>query len=595
MAKYVQKYGAQWSIGDPIAIELACIQRGGEWIDKNGVRCGAGLFTHYQNLQKALWPGKAWHKWNELVLGELVKGGIVGIMGPASSAKTHEAAAYALCTYFAFPDETTILCSSTTRDMLEMRIWGEIKKYFRKARERFPWLPGNFIESKQMITSDGKEVEGREFRNGVKGVACKRGGTWEGLGDYIGIKNKRVMLIADESQLMEMGFFDSVPNLNSNPWFQLIALGNPKDITDPLGQVCEPKEGWESIPEDDKTKVWETRLWGGRCVQLVGTDSPNFDYPEGAEPFPFLIGRRAIRQAEEYYGKESWQVLMMCYGRIPLSAMERRVITRSLCEKFWAFEEPVWGDGKITKIFALDAAYGSVGGDRCVGGELQFGKDRDGKSLLAFHKKPLIIPVKVGQATGLAEDQIASYVIKYCEENDIPRAHVFFDGTGRSSLTSSFGRSGWTAVNPIEFGGRPSDRPAPIHGKSNDQAKTPKTCRDVYYNFVSELWFMVRHLIEAGQFRGMPEEVMMEGQMRAWDIVGANKIQVEPKDKTKERLGRSPDLFDMLVCGAEGARRLGFSIGKLTPKGERSARSWMKEWNDKFRKVNKTHELSYAA
>lgn len=35
------------------------------------------------------------------------------------------------------------------------------------------------------------------------------------------------------------------------------------------------------------------------------------------------------------------------------------------------------------------------------------------------------------------------------------------------------------------------------------------------------------------------------------------------KEETKERMGRSPDLFDFLACACEGARRKGFIISKL--------------------------------
>lgn len=549
-----------------------------------------GLAHHVIAFQKCAWPGKQWHRWNEkLIIPELCNSRFLGIAGPASSGKTHECADYVLTMYWTHPECTTILCSTTTRDMLEMRIWGQIKKRLKEARQRLHWLPGNLVESKQMIVTEEKDDdgEGRDFRNGIKGVACKKGGTFEGLGDYIGIKNSRVMVVADESQLMEAGFFDATANLDSNPFFQLIAPGNPKDPTDSFGQVCEPKNGWDSLHQGDKSQSWDTKFRNGRCLRLVGTDSPNLDYPEGIVPFPKLISRRFIRDTAETYGTEHWKYRMMVLAQFPLNAIERRVITRAMCIKFGAFEEAVWADSQLTKIFALDAAYRGVGGDRCVGGQLMFGKDRLGKNLISLIGRPLLVPIKEGIGE-LPEDQIALWVRKYCEGEGIEPHHVFFDGTGRSSLTSALARLWSPQVIPIEFGGSASNRPDPMDPK--------KICSESYGKFVTELWFSVRACIESEQFRGITDDIVHEGQLRAWDISRNNKTDVEPKDETKKRLGRSPDLFDMLVCGVEGARRLGFQIQKIgAALSNRKPNNILKQLQERYRELQKSKELSHAA
>lgn len=580
--KQFTKYGLKWTTQDSALIELTCIRRGGFWTEA-GQQYGLGLFHHYKELQRALWPQKSWHRWNDLILSEMVRGGILGIMGPASSAKTHEAACYALCVYWAFPNTTTILCSSTTREMLDLRIWGEIKKYWRKAKQIRPSLPGFITESTQSITTDGRDVEGREFRNGIKGVPCKRGGQWQGLGDYVGVKNAIVILIADECQLMQTGFFDSISNLNTNPRFELKALGNPKDPTDPLGVICEPKAGWESIENDSKSKVWETRLWNGRCIQLVGTDSPNYDYPEGAEPFKFLIGRRAIQQAKEYYGENSWQYQMMCLGVIPSGLEARRVITRALCDKFGATEPVVWWNAEQTKLLGIDAAYGAVGGDRCVAIELWMGKDRDGRLVLAMQGAPIIIPVSA-KKNELPEDQIVHFVHQYCDQTGIEPGNVFLDGTGRSSLISAFARLWSAAVTPIQFDGRATDRP--VRAGSD----TPR-CNDVYGKFVTELWYMARLAIETQQIKGLTLSVVLEGQMRVWDFVEKGKIDVESKDQTKKRLGRSPDLFDAFVTGIEGARRRGFQIEPLGQKARKLNLDWLIDLRNSYEAVRRQDVL----
>lgn len=510
-----------------------------------------------------------------------------------NSGKTHEATLFALTDYYCFPDQTTVLCSSTEREMLEMRVWGEIKQYHRQAKAKYQWLPGNLLESRQRILTDNKdfEVDGRDFRNGLCGVPCKKGGAYVGLGSYVGIKNKRLRLIADEGQFMPKAYVDAISNLNKNPDFKCIVLGNPKETTDALGMVCEPAAelgGWDGgIDQVGRTKTWKTRFDDGVCIQLVGSDSPNLDVPETEPiPFPFLITRKSIQSDIAFYGKESLQFTMMNEGRMPRGQGLRRVITRQMCLKFGAMEAPVWKDNKRTKIGFLDAAYGSVGGDRCIFGELQFGVEVTEQTVLALIDT-MLVPVSA-TSPDLPEDQIALFVKSACETREISPQNFFFDSTGRGSLMSAFARLWSNHVVPVEFGGKASERAV-----SND---IKVLCKDYYSKFVSELWYTVRMVIESRQFRGMTEDVMQEGCMREWKLVSGNKVEVETKAEMKLKMGRSPDLFDALVAGVEGARRRGFIIQRL--KAVASADlddKWKTDLQEKAQKLHRSFSLNYSA
>lgn len=449
------------------------------------------------------------------------------------------------------------MCSSTTREMLNLRIWGEIKKYFKLAKKADPRLPGNFTESRFAITTDGKDVEARDFRNGIIGRPCIANGRFVGLGDYAGVKNYRVIMIADEGQFMPPGFLNSMANLDANPKHQLFVMGNPKDPTDSLGKACEPHKdegGWEGIDRSEKTKTWRTRIPGGICIQLVGTDSPNFDYPEGEEPYPWMIGREKINKDIAYRGRESLEFAMFDLGMMPVAGILQRVITRNLCEKFFAMEPPDWdASSQIIKIFALDAGYG---GDRCVGGEFHLGRTPDNHQIVAFIGSPVIIPVSATRKEDV-EDQIAGAVMVECQHRGISPENVFFDSTGRGVLGNSFARIWSQMVNPVSFEGQPTDR----------QTSDGRKSKECFRKFVSELWFSARWAIEAGQVRNMPESVMLEGCMRKFETLPGGKKDVETKDDTRTRMGISPDLFDMFVIGIEGARQRGFiiqNLGKVT-------------------------------
>jgi len=121
------------------------------------------------------------------------------------------------------------------------------------------------------------------------------------------------------------------------------------------------------------------------------------------------------------------------------------------------------------------------------------------------------------------------------------------------------------------------------------------TCRDYYSKFVTELWYSVALTIQSRQFRGMTEEVMNEGCMREWGFVGANKIEVEPKDKMKLKTGRSPDLFDGLVTGVEMARRLGFIIATIRAKDSTIKNDeWKNVYRERMQRLETNHRLTYT-
>lgn len=591
-APTIARYGFDWPADyRPIEVEMNCIQMGGRWKQTNGNWAGMGLYHHYRELDKILWPKIKRHRWDDLLLRSCVDHNIVGVLGPANSGKSNFMARWALLNYFCYPNDSTILVSSTDLRGLELRIWGEIKKLWRSAKKIIPVLPGNILEARIMITTEGlADEEARDFRNGIIGIPCIVNSNFVGLGRYVGIKNTRVMLLGDELQFMQTSWLEALANLNTNPWFHCVGAGNPKDPTDALGKFCEPSHkdgGWEGVDQTEKTKTWRTKFLNGICVNLVGTDSPNFDVPEDQpQPFPFLIGRKKIMEVIEFFGKDSLQYWMQCVGMMRMNVIARRVITKMMCVKFHAMEQPNW-EGPKTKILGLDAAYGNVGGDRCALTEMHFGMDTNGVQVICFIDRPIIVPVTVFMFKRSQEDQIVDYVSNHAKERGIPPENVFYDATGRGTLAMAFARLWSNAVVGVEFGGKASERPV------SKEVKLP--CHQHYSNFVTELWFSVRYAIESGQMRGLPDEVIEEGTMREWSIVQGNKVCIEPKQDTKLKLGRSPDLFDSLVVAVEGARQRGFQINALgTPAMKAQAQAWMLQMREKYARLKRSKMLTAA-
>src|SRR6185369_13599468 len=328
-----------------------------------------------------------------------------------------------------------------------------------------------------------------------------------------------------------------------NPSFVAVGLGNPKDTTDALGVFCEPEEklgGWDgNIDQGPGTKKWNTRRLQGICLQFPGSDSPNLDGKLGIP----LIRQEDIDRDVAMYGIDSLQYTMMNEGKMPKGQGTRRVLTRQMCLKSHAMDAPVWKDGNRTWIAFLDAAYGGVGGDRCIYGELCFGEEAEpldpsnvltnlisqkpqnasGRRILALVRLSLVPIVNMSPET--PEEQITAFCKAQCEAKSIPPSNFFYDAGMRSSLVQAMARLWSPNVCAIDCGGTPSLRKV--------SGNIDKICKDYYSKFVTELWFSVSHIVEAGQFRGMTEDVMMEGCAREWRIVGANKTEVETKADMK--------------------------------------------------------------
>lgn len=594
-----ERYGAQWKKGTKdLDIEFACIRRDGKWKNKAGNECGMGLFFHYKEAQKILWPKHYHHRWTDLILQQILDNTITCVTGPKDTGKTFNMAKYALVDYWAFPENTLIIVSSTTLAALEKRVWGEIKSLFAEAKERFPNLPGVAVDSKHAICTDDLSDDAvitRDMRRGVVAIACKNSsGSFVSIADYVGIKQERRRHIGDEMQFMSTAMMDAIANANSGNYKGIFA-GNPIGQMDPLDLLSEPEEGWDSFPEPTKTEVWKNkRFLKSNTICLYGPDSPNIT-DEKKNQFPRLMTQDSIDRVIAGYGKDSHQYYSQCLGVRKAGLDARRVITRALCRQHNAFDLLDWSGTATTKIAALDAAYSGSGGDRCIGGHIEFGKCVDGKIRILIHE-----PVNVAYSLRRpepVEDQIAWWVRDYCTLHNIPPENFYYDSTGRGSLGPALARN-WSAhIQPVEFGGSATSRPvageSPIRDPKTGQTR-PKLCRDMYSKFVSELWWSVRSAIESDQIRGLTEVLCTEGCAREWKETDGNKIEVEKKSEMRDRCGYSPDYFDWLVCAVEGARRKGFQISKLAnQEDDFRSNEWMDKLRDEQRRLRQSSALTF--
>jgi len=592
------KYGLTWLPNtSPLAIEFEIISQTDEWRKQHGLN----LFDHYKEAQTILWPNDDHHRWSDVGLRAIVENEITVFMGSSDSGKTRTMAKFVLMDWWARPDKCLWLISSTELRGAELRIWGVLKELFNSARERHRSLPGTVLESSHAITTEATSTdnsEGRLLTKGLVFVPCKKGGSWVGLGALIGVKpmpGGRLGHCGDETQSMEPVFLDSYSNWYGKPEFKGIMAGNPFDLDDTLCRAAEPVEGWDSWHDTGKTQTWRSKFYNAFVVSFDGRDSPNFDYsPDQPTRYKYLIGRKKIEAVGRTHGKDSWQWFMQCVGKPRPGAVARRVVTRAMCETYHAFTEVNWLGEPTTKIGFCDAAYGGMGGDRCIAGYIEFGKDVNGHVVIACHPF-VLVPVKVNRFV-LPEDQIANFVRDYMQSVNVPPENFFFDGRG--SLAVAFSRLWSPKVEAVEFGGRATERPV-----SNDtfmwdgdrKTRRLQRCDELYSRFVTELWFAVHMVIISDQMRQLPQDVAAELCRREWDYVQNAKIEVETKEEMKLRTGESPDLADGLVTAIEGARRRGFQIARLPGKGEEEEdNAWKYDLRLQAQRLKRSYTLTHT-
>lgn len=590
-------YGLDWGQGtDPAQIELKFLRNGG-YLTIDGEKFGEGMFHHTKQMMQILWPEDDMHRWTDLSLHGIVENEVTVLLGASDTGKTWGAAKWALLDYWVRPDDTLTIVSSTEGRGLELRIWGTIKKLFNRARALHPWLAGNALESMKTITTEKIDEKGERARSIQTGIICiPCVSADKGLARFVGIKQKRLRHLADEAQAMDRSFLDAYANWYGKEDFKGVLCGNPEDLDCSLCIAAEPEDGWATWADTGKTQQWRGKWYNAWVISLDGRDSPNLEFPETqAVKYPYLIGRKKLKGVAAAEGEDSDIFWSQVIGKPRPGSDQKRVINRQLCEAGGAFDKAIWDGSETTHIVGLDAAYGGVGGDRCVLFHIQFGKEVGGRNVICC-KPPVLVPVKIGMEDS-PENQIARFSMRYCQSYTIPPENFFFDG--RSTLGLAMGMIWSTSVNVVDFGGPPSARPVSQNEyfwEGDTQTRRLKLCNEHYNKYVSELWFSVRYLIVAKQMRELPKDVAEEGWKRRWDYSTGNRMEVETKAEMKKRTTRSPDLFDGLVIAVEGARRRGFLIETLqnTENVKAEDGEWLEKELSKFRRFQRKRELDYS-
>lgn len=479
--------------------------------------------------------------------------------GSASSGKSFAFAAYLYTAWKSRCWCTSGIVSSTSRDALQQRAWGILKKMHTLDRYKV----GMRLDYKDSIVlQDDKSDKDRLMENSIMAVALPKGSEGEkAIGEIQGRKNTNVIWLADEYSHMDGTAVQTARgNLAANQSFQFFACSNKPEEGDPMFQDAEPfgegfEKGWETENIMDR-KSWPTRL--GICIYLNGDESPNLKSPDGQPaPFPMLAKREYREELIRMDGIDDGPLLWRWWKAFPKSGeLQDRVMTPRILESFGATQPVMWGPEPSKCIAGLDLGF-KADGDMCAASFGKVGLTMDAVKVLAHDGDSVHIAHSM-TSTAPYETQIAIRFLDECAKRDCHIVALDISGSG-GLMALPIGQEarnrGYSLdVIPVDFGGTPSDEMYDVGGKK-EKAKT------IFDRRVSELWYSYRLAVQNRIIRGIStnwqscrelcERRVIQDENRRW--------KVEKKSDMKKRLRRSPDKGDSLILCHTAARHAGLS------------------------------------
>ena len=482
------------------------------------------------------------HPWAEQMIRAALKNKYLSIGGSASSGKSHTMAAWGIINWLSQPRDTLVLMTSTTLREARKRIWGSVMSLL-SVIEGAPIRVRDSIGNAAYVDEKENLIE----RAGLSLIAAEKSKTREAVGKFIGIKQKRVILIGDElAELSEAILNAGLTNLSKNPFFQMIGMSNPNSRFDAFGVWSEPKDGWDSV-DIQVADEWDTK-WGGKYIRLDRERSPNVIL--GEVKYPWLPTAAKLEEDRLLLGPTSRGYMRMMRAIFFDSDETTGIYGESELTKSGAMGKVEW-EGKPTIVAGIDPAF-TNGGDRTILSIAEVGYSCNGHYVCQFTDAIHLNDDATNKAVPRTY-QIVQQIVDHCKRRGVSPENVAVDSTGAGAPFCDVLAGEWSPnFMRVTFGGKASDKRVSMNSQL--------TGEELYTNRVSELWFVGKELMRTRQIFGISSDLAQEMCARNYDMVktGSLKVKIESKPEFKSRFGRSPDLADAAFLALDCARqRLG--------------------------------------
>lgn len=382
-----------------------------------------------------------------------------------------------------------VVTTAPSAPQLKGVLWREINKLFELAKHRGNPLPGRLNQTEWWI--------------GSKLVAMgRKPADWD-TDAFQGIHDEFVLAIIEEANGVPKPMWTGVEGVTSNDSSRVLAIGNPDDPDSEFARVS-----------DEANKVWHKQ-------RVSAFDTPAFT---GEKVHPkllrVLVGKQWVEDRRNDWGEDSPLYISRVLGEFPdLSTAKQKVVPAG--SVMACLEEPdpdlVRRLSKTPIELGMDVA-ASDNGDWTV--------IRERRGAFAGRTWKGHTPDSE-QAVALAVEAAIE--------------------TGATSIKVDEIGWGWGIIGHINAELRKRKLKCRAFGV-NVSAKAWHP--DKFVNQRSELWWMARDLSKDGGWvlHGMDDADATVAQLTDPSWFDKNgRIQVEAKEDTQKRLGRSPDDADALI------------------------------------------------
>lgn len=386
-----------------------------------------------------------------------------------------------------------------------------------------------------------------------------------------------IVLICDEiAEFPSTALLDLLDNLTANDNLIVLDGCNFKNPEGLEGDLCRPEGKDYSDLDIEEDHDWPSnyKSW---TFRYDGHQSPNVI--AGKKVSRHLLTEEVRRDMEEVHGLMGPKYLEQIRSFPNSSVSDYFIITRAKVKAACGYDEWVWADNSIKKYAFCDPGFG---GDPCRIGVFGTGTARVESMDGTQHNVQIFCPLSQIESIKIITDlkmdaewealfnefvhpsymmtfgseitieqQIVAGCYKFIKQHGVERHNFGYDGSMRAGIVHEMVAMLGSSVQSVDFGGEATERPA-IGGV--------KTARNLYRNFVTELYFETATTMTSRQFRGADLIPAAVTQMcrRSWKE-SLDRKQVQPKHEYKlANQGNSPNDADVLVGAHELARRAGF-------------------------------------
>lgn len=313
-------------------------------------------------------------------------------------------------------------------------------------------------------------------------------------GSFQGIHARYVLVIIDEACWVPKDLWMAAGSLAANENSRILAIGNPDDPGSYFAEVCKPGSGWH-------------------VIRIGYKDTPNFS-GEASSPLlkELLISSIYVDEMRHEVGEQGAPFISKCEGEFPVEA-EDAVVSVS---KLMSCMQPEQSH------LAKELTPHELGWDVGAGGDKSSLRERMG--------------VKVGRVWypkgGADTMQQVGNVVNIINQTKVTAIKVDTIGIGHG------------AADRLEELRREGKHSAKVV-RVNVSEKSTKPLK--YMRLRDEIWWTIGHqMINDGvlDLHGLDDATVAQLLAPKYQLDSGGRINVEAKDETKTRLGRSPDDAD---------------------------------------------------